>query len=93
MGGETTAEYCEAVSDERSEARSESDVSNSSPVPHGYAIRSGSADLGAIESDLAAVEAALNRLDAGTYWTDEVTGDPLPEALLEENPLLRRLQR
>ena len=49
-------------------------------------------DLDRIEADLADVDTALARLDAGTYWTDEVTGEPLPEALLEENPLLRRLQ-
>ena len=38
------------------------------------------ADL--IEADLADVEVALARLDAGTYWTDEVTGEPLPDGLL-----------
>lgn len=91
MVGEATAEYCEAVSDERSEGSSEFDVSDSSLVSEDDAIPSGSADLDTIESDLAAVEAALSRLDAGTYWTDEVTGEPLPEAVLEENPLLRRL--
>lgn len=39
---------------------------------------------------LADVEMALNRLDAGTYWVDEVTGQPLPDAVLEANPLARR---
>lgn len=43
-----------------------------------------------IEADLAAVEVALARLDAGTYWTDEVTGQPLPEELLQANPAARR---
>jgi len=43
-----------------------------------------------IEADLAAVEVALARLDAGTYWTDEVTGEPLPEELLLEHPAARR---
>ncbi|GDX26490.1 hypothetical protein LBMAG12_08640 [Actinomycetes bacterium] len=47
-------------------------------------------DLDAIEKDLADVETALNRLDAGTYWTDEVTGQPLPDSLLEGSPLARR---
>lgn len=46
------------------------------------------ADL--IEADLADVEVALARLDAGTYWTDEVTGEPLPETLLETRPAARR---
>ena len=48
-------------------------------------------DLDAIERDLADVEVALTRLDAGTYWTDEVTGDPLPQDLLQADPTARRL--
>ncbi len=47
-------------------------------------------DLDAIERDLADVEMALNRLDAGTYWVDEITGQPLSDAVLEANPLARR---
>ena len=47
-------------------------------------------DLDAIENDLADVETALARLDAGTYWTDEVTGAPIADAVLEANPLARR---
>ena len=48
-------------------------------------------DLDAIERDLADVEVALARLDAGTYWTDEVTGSPIPHDLLAVNPTARRL--
>jgi RNA polymerase-binding transcription factor DksA len=48
-------------------------------------------DLDAIERDLADVELALTRLDAGTYWTDEVTGAELPTELLAANPTARRL--
>ena len=48
-------------------------------------------DLDAIERDLADVEVALARLDAGTYWTDEVTGAELPHDLLAANPTARRL--
>ncbi len=48
-------------------------------------------DLDAIELDLADVEIALARLDAGTYWTDEVTGAELPRDLLAANPTARRL--
>jgi RNA polymerase-binding transcription factor DksA len=48
-------------------------------------------DLDAIERDLADVEVALARLDAGTYWTDEVTGGELPNDLLAANPTARRL--
>ncbi len=47
-------------------------------------------DLDAIHRDLEDVETALSRLDAGTYWTDEVTGAPLDEALLRAHPLARR---
>jgi hypothetical protein len=49
-------------------------------------------DLDAVGRDLADVEVALTRLDAGTYWTDEVTGEPLPVELLEANPTARRLR-
>jgi RNA polymerase-binding transcription factor DksA len=48
-------------------------------------------DLDAIERDLADVEVALTRLDAGTYWTDEVTGAELPAGFLAANPTARRL--
>ncbi|MFM8855965.1 MAG: hypothetical protein ACKOI2_01920 [Actinomycetota bacterium] len=97
MVSEASGEYCEAVSDERSDGSV--DISMGEPMDEpsqastAVDVRSGSTDLSAIESDLAAVEAALSRLDAGTYWTDEVTGETLPETLLEENPLLRRLPR
>ena len=47
-------------------------------------------DLDAIAGDLADVELALSRLDAGTYWTDEVTGEPLPDDLLATSPTARR---
>jgi hypothetical protein len=47
-------------------------------------------DLDGIERDLADVEVALARLDAGTYWTDEVTGAELPTALLAQQPTARR---
>jgi len=48
-------------------------------------------DLDAIERDLADVEVALARLDAGTYWTDEITGADLPPDMLAANPTARRL--
>ena len=47
-------------------------------------------DLNGIERDLADVEVALARLDAGTYWTDEVTGAELPAELLAGSPTARR---
>lgn len=48
-------------------------------------------DLDAIETDLADVEIALARLDAGTYWTCEITGEPLPQELLIVRPTARRV--
>ena len=47
-------------------------------------------DLDAVERDLADAETALARLDAGTYFTDEVTGEPLADGLLAVDPLARR---
>jgi len=47
-------------------------------------------DLDAIEADLADVEIALARLEAGTYWTCEVTGLPLDDELLAASPTARR---
>ena len=48
------------------------------------------ADLDRIERDLAGVETALQRLDAGTYWTDESTGEPIPDEVLIADPVTRR---
>ena len=48
------------------------------------------ADLERIERDLAGVETALQRLDAGTYWTDEATGEPIPDQALAADPVARR---
>ena len=48
-------------------------------------------DLDAIARELDGVEVALERLDAGTYWTDEVTGERLPDDVLDEDPTARRL--
>jgi len=47
-------------------------------------------DFDVIERDLAAVETALQRLSDGTYWTDEVTGEPIPEHVLAADPTARR---
>ena len=47
-------------------------------------------DLDAIERDLADVDVALTRLDNGTYWVDEVTGQPLSADLLAARPTARR---
>lgn len=47
-------------------------------------------DLDEVERDLADVELALARLDAGTYWTDEITGGEIPDDVLAEQPTARR---
>lgn len=49
-----------------------------------------SLDLDKVERDLADAETALARLDAGTYFTDEVTQLPIDDAVLAANPLARR---
>ena len=43
-------------------------------------------DLDAVERDLRGVEVALERLDDGTYWTDEVDGQPIPDDVLVRRP-------
>ena len=57
------------------------------PVP---AVASDDVDLDAIERDLTGVEVALSRLAEGTYWTDEVTGSPIPDHVLASDPIARR---
>jgi RNA polymerase-binding transcription factor DksA len=47
-------------------------------------------DLDAVERDLTGVEVALSRLAEGTYWTDEVTGSPIPDHILAADPTARR---
>jgi RNA polymerase-binding transcription factor DksA len=42
-----------------------------------------------LENDLAEIEAALQRLDDGTYGVDEVTGDPIAPERLEAYPIAR----
>jgi RNA polymerase-binding transcription factor DksA len=60
------------------------------PAPPSQATAADEVDLDAVERDLSAVEMALNRLAEGTYWTDEVTGQPIPEHVLVRDPLARR---
>ena len=43
-----------------------------------------------LADDLAGVERALERLEDGSYWTDEVTGEPIRDELLEADPTARR---
>ena len=46
-------------------------------------------NLDAIQRDLEGVQAALERLNEGTYWTDEVTGEIIPTEILDAFPLTR----
>jgi RNA polymerase-binding transcription factor DksA len=60
------------------------------PVPGAVRTSPPEVDLDAIERDLAGVERALERLSDGTYWTDEVTGEPIAEHVLADDPTARR---
>ena len=42
-----------------------------------------------LERELAEIEAALQRLDEGTYGVDEVTGEPIAPERLEAYPIAR----
>ena len=42
-----------------------------------------------LEGDLAEIEAALQRLDEGTYGVDEVTGEPIAAERLDAYPVAR----
>ena len=53
-------------------------------------VTANSTDLDRIEQDLADVETALARLEAGTYWTCEVTGSEIPDSVLAGSPTARR---
>lgn len=66
---------------------------NPSPInvqSHMLESMSDALDLDAIDQDLTDVETALQRLDAGTYFVDEITGTPLSQELLNTNPTARR---
>jgi RNA polymerase-binding transcription factor DksA len=46
--------------------------------------------LESLEAEIAELEAALRRLDEGTYGLDEVTGEPIDPARLDAMPTARR---
>ena len=48
-----------------------------------------SLDLDAIERDLNDVQTALERLNDGNYWTDEITGEPIADDVLAAHPTAR----
>jgi RNA polymerase-binding transcription factor DksA len=45
--------------------------------------------LGQLEDELAELQAAMERVDAGTYGIDEVTGEPIDPARLDAVPTAR----
>ena len=59
-------------------------------MPETTASNTDSALVDAIERDLNDVDAAMDRLEKGTYFNDEVTGALLQPAFITANPLARR---
>jgi RNA polymerase-binding transcription factor DksA len=60
------------------------------PDPSSSAEPTAPESLDRLADDLAGVERALERLEDGSYWTDEVTGEALPDELLATDPTARR---
>jgi hypothetical protein len=61
------------------------------PAPEPVSAPGAGADLERVAGDLADIERALDRLSDGSYWSDEVTGEPIPDAVLAEDPTARRV--
>jgi RNA polymerase-binding transcription factor DksA len=59
-------------------------------MPETTASNTDSALVDAIERDLNDVDVAMDRLEKGTYFNDEITGAPLRTDFLTANPLARR---
>jgi len=59
-------------------------------MPETTASNTDSALVDAIERDLNDVDVAMDRLEKGTYFNDEITGAPLQTDFLTANPLARR---
>ena len=59
-------------------------------MPETTASNTDRALVEAIERDLNDVDVAMDRLEKGTYFSDEVTGTVLQPAFIAANPLARR---
>jgi RNA polymerase-binding transcription factor DksA len=59
-------------------------------MPETTASNTDSALVDLIERDLNDVDVAMDRLEKGTYFSDEITGAPLQTDFLTANPLARR---
>ena len=60
-------------------------------MSNGTGTPSNDLNVDQIAAELDNVATALTRLNDGTYWTDEVTGEELPAELLAADPTRRRL--
>lgn len=76
-----------------------SDGTEPAPIDHDRELRSDRGrdrddadgpDLDRLATEIADVEHALERLDDGSYWTDEVTGEPIGDDVLAADPTARR---
>ena len=67
------------------------DEAPSTPTPETAPVSEAGADLERIAGDLADIERALDRLTDGSYWTDEITGETIPDEVLAEDPTARRV--
>jgi RNA polymerase-binding transcription factor DksA len=90
----------ELISEMRSEGLDQEQAANSGDITHydqhpadqGSEVFEREKDLAILEGlelDLAEIEAALQRLDDGTYGVDEVTGQPIDPARLDAFPTAR----
>ena len=59
-------------------------------MPETTANDANNTTIEAIERDLNDVDVAMDRLEKGTYFSDEVTSAPLRPEFLAANPLARR---
>jgi RNA polymerase-binding transcription factor DksA len=60
-------------------------------VPESTSAPVAEPDLERIAGDLADIEQALDRLSDGSYWSDEITGETIPDEVLAEDPTARRV--
>ena len=79
----------EAPAESTPEASGSSEVSGSSEAPGSQDRPVDVAALDQLERDLDGVDAAIARLDDGTYGLDPATGEPIDDALPAEDPTRR----
>ena len=67
------------------------DEAPKTPAPHSAPAPASEPDLERIAGDLADIERSLERLSDGSYWTDEITGETIPDDVLAKDPTARRV--